>query len=307
MKKFTLFFLPLYIFASAHIFVLHRIDDNRHPFTNTSSKELIKYFEYIKQHNYKVVKLSTLAKMIENKQKLNKIVSFTIDDSYKSFYKNGLPLFKKYHFPFTLFVYVKATDKHYGDFMNWKQVKECEKYGEIGVHSYAHPHLAKLSNEAIKKDTQKAINILKKHLGYTPNMYAYPYGEYDNRVKNIINKYFKIIANQNPGAVDLNTPINDIDRIALTGKVDISKKLKIEKLYINNLNIKREKNKIVKISGYTKYPYINIYITSLGWKRVKTKNGFFTYTPNFELKKYRNRVILRYNYKMISKMILKER
>ena len=306
MRYLFLFFLPLWLFAEAHLFVLHRIDDNRHPYTNTSSKELVKYFEYIKSHGYKAVKLSTLVKMQKEGKNIDKIVVFTIDDSYKSFYKNGLPVFKKYHIPFTLFVYTKATTQKWGDFMSWKQVKECAKYGELGVHSWAHPHLAKISSEAIIKDTKKAIDAFKKYTGYVPDMYAYPYGEYDERVTKIIKSFFPIIANQNPGAYSLSSPADDIDRFALTGTVDISKKLKIKVLHIKNLQIVREKNKIVKISGYTDKPYVNVYITKLGWKGVKVKNGYFEYKPGFELKKYRNRIIIRYNYEMISRLILKE-
>jgi len=304
--RFLLFFLPLWLFAEAHLFVLHRIDDNRHPYTNTSSKELIKYFKYIKTHGYKPVRLSTLIKMQKDGKNIDKIVVFTIDDSFKSFYKNGFPLFKKYKIPFTLFVYTKATTQHWGDFMSWNEVKNCAKYGELGVHSWAHPHLAKLSNKEIITDTKKAIGAFKKHIGSVPDMYAYPYGEYNERVKKIINSFFPVIANQNPGAYGPNSSQNDIDRIALTGKVDISKKLKIKILHIKNLQIKRNKNKVTKISGNTDKPYVNIYITKLGWKGIKVKNGYFEYKPDFTLKKYRNRVIIRYNYEMISKLILKE-
>ena len=306
MKKLIFFLIPIFLLAEAHIFVLHRIDDNRHPSTNTSKEELIKYFEYLKKNNYKVVTLSTLIKMQKQNLPLDKIVVFTIDDGYKSFYKNALPLFKKYNYPFTLFIYVKATNEKWGDFMTWEQVKNSNKFGEIGIHSYAHPHLPKLSNEEIIKDTKKAIEVFKKNLGFVPNMYAYPYGEYNKRVKEIINRYFKIIANQNPGAFDKSTPINDIDRIALIGKVNIKNKLKIKVLKIKNLQINKENNIIKKISGYVDKKVVEIYITDFGWKRVKVKNGYFEYYPNFKLKRYRNRVIIRYNYEMISKLILKE-
>ncbi len=303
-----LFLLPILLFAEAHIFVLHRVDDFRHPYTNTSSKELKKYFDYIKKHNYKVVKLSTFVKMIKEKKPINNIVVFTIDDSFKSFYKHGLPLFIKYHYPFTLFVYGEATTERWGDFMSWAQVKECAKHGELGVHSWAHPHLAMLSNKAIVNDTKKAINAFKKYMGYVPDMYAYPYGEYDKRVKKIINKFFPIIANQNVGAIDYTTPLNDLDRIALTGKVNIANKLKLKRLHLKSLNIERKSSKIIKITGELEKnaPYVNIYITKLGWKGVKVKNRKFVYKPNFTLKKYRNRVIIRYNNKIISKLILKE-
>jgi len=309
MKKLIYFLFSVFLLADAHIFVLHRIDDFRHPYTNTSSKELKKYFDYLKKHQYNVITLSKLVAKIKNKKNIDKDVVFCIDDSYKSFYKNGLVLFKKYHFPFTLFVYVKATNEKWGDFMSWKQVKECAKYGEIGIHSFAHPHLPLLNNKKIEVDTKKAIEVFKKHMGYVPNMYAYPYGEYNKRVKNIISKYFKIIANQNIGAIDFTTSINDLDRIALTGKVDITKKLKLTKLHLKSLKIKKNKNKILQISGelIDKIPYVNIYITDFGWKYyIKVTNNKFTFSPNFNLKRFRNRVIIRYNYKIISKLILKE-
>ena len=304
MKKLILFF-PFFLFA-AHIFVLHRVDDFRYPSTNISSKLLEKDIKYLISHNYKIVKLSTLVKRIENNESVKNYAVFTIDDSFKSFYKNGIPIFKKYNVPFTLFVYVESAEEHFGDYMTWNQIKQTQKYGELGIHSWAHPHLAKLSNEEIKKDTQKAIFYFKKHLGYVPNMYAYPYGEYNDRVKNIIKKYFKVICNQNAGAVNKNSPIDDLDRIAITGNVNIAKKLKIDILNVKNLKIIRDKNTITEISGKVKYPYVFIYITKFGWKKVKTNNGYFDYKPNFTLKKYRNRVIIRYNNKIKTKLILKE-
>jgi len=307
MKNFFLFFIPILLFAEAHIFVLHRIDDFRHPYTNTSSKELKKYLDYLKQHNYKVVKLSTLIQMIKEKKPIDKTVVFTIDDSYKSFYKNGFPLFKKYNYPFTLFVYEKATTYKWGDFMSWDEVKEVGKYAELGVHSWAHPHLPSLSDKEIIKDIKKAIEVFKKYTGYVPDIYSYPYGEYDKRVKKIIKKFFPYIVNQNPGAIDLTTPLDDIDRIALTGTVNIEKKLKIKRLHAD-IEIIRDKNRIIEIKGkvFDKIPYVNIYLTKLGWVyKVPVKNGIFSYKPNFELKRYRNRVIIKYNYKMISKMVIK--
>jgi peptidoglycan/xylan/chitin deacetylase (PgdA/CDA1 family) len=304
--RFLLFFLPFLLLADAHIFVLHRIGDNRYPSTNTSINKLEKYLKYVTTNGYKVVTLSKLAKMIKNKENIDKVVVFCEDDGYKSFYKNGLPLFKKYKVPFTLFVYTKATTQKWGDFMSWKEVRKASEYGELGVHSWAHPHLAKLSNQQIIKNTKKAIGVFKKYIGYVPKMYAYPYGEYDERVKKIISKYFDVIVNQNSGAVNLDSSLNDLDRIALTGRVNIAKKLKIKVLDIKDLKIKRKGNKIIAISGRVNKPYVNIYITGFGWKGVKVKNGFFYLRPEFKLKRYRNRVIIRYNYEMISKLILKE-
>ena len=191
MKYFLLLCLSyLYLNANAHIFVYHRFGDSKHESTNTSLQELEKEFEYFKANNYKVVTVSKIVEKLKNKEQIpNNWVAFTIDDAYKSFYQNGLELFKKYNYPFTLFVYVEATQKKYPDFMTWDEIKEASKYGEIELHSYSHKQLVKLTNEEIIKDTNLALEIFEKNLGFKPKAYSYPYGEYDERVKNEIKNF----------------------------------------------------------------------------------------------------------------------
>ena len=79
--------------------------------------------------------------------------------------------------------------------MTWDEIKEASKYGEIELHSYSHKQLVKLTNEEIIKDTNLALEIFEKNLGFKPKAYSYPYGEYDEKVKNDYGKnnykYFK--------------------------------------------------------------------------------------------------------------------
>ena len=83
------------IFANAHIFVYHRFSDDRYPTANTTNKELIKQFEYFKTNNYKVVSLNKIIDKLEKNESIpDKWVALTIDDAYKSFYENGLEIFK---------------------------------------------------------------------------------------------------------------------------------------------------------------------------------------------------------------------
>ena len=212
-------FLPLYLFCDAKVFIYHRFDDPKHQSTNTntSTKELKAQFEYFKTNNYEVVPLEKILNKLKNKEDIpSNWVALTIDDTYKSFYQNGLKLFKEYNYPFTLFVYVEATENRYGDFMTWDELKEVKKYGEVELHSYSHPSLIKLSNEDIAKDTQKAIDIFEKNMGYKAKIYSYPFGEYDDRVKNEILKFgFDSILNQNNGSVNSKSDIFNINRIAL--------------------------------------------------------------------------------------------
>ena len=310
---FLIFISYLYLQADVHIFVYHRFGDYKHNATNTSVKELTKEFEYFKTHNYQVVPIEQILKRIEQKQSIpDNWIALTIDDSYKSFYHNGLPLFKKYGYPFNLNIYVEATQRHYGDFMSWDQIKEASKYGTIGLHSYSHPHLTKISLEEVKQDTQKAYDIFVKNMGYKPEIYVYPYGEYNQKIKNIIKKFgFKTILNQNIGTVTKQSDIFDINRIALVGKVNIKTKLRyktFDALWIKPKSFPENGVlKEIKVKVDPKYKKLKLYITKEGWRDIQVKNGMVDIKLNLYLKNSRTRLMLGPDvYTISNKLITKQ-
>jgi len=311
MKYFLLLCLSyLYLNANAHVFVYHRFGDSKHESTNTSLQELKKEFEYFKTNNYKVVTVSKIVEKLKNKEKIpNNWIAFTIDDAYKSFYQNGLELFKKYNYPFTLFVYVEATQKKYPDFMTWNEIKEASKYGEIQLHSYSHKQLVKLTNEEITKDTNLALEIFEKNLGFKPKAYSYPYGEYDDRVKNEIKNFgFEYIMNQNNGSVNEKSDLFDLNRIALVGKINLEEKIKYKTLEANWIepqvypkdgilkHVKVEVNKDIKDA--------KLFISTYGWQDIKVKNGIIDIKLDKKLNLNRNRIAISTDYYTISNKLL---
>ena len=300
------------LWADAHIFVYHRFGDSRHSATNTSLAVLKKQFDYFKTHGYEVVPLSRLVGALRNGEPVpDRWVILTIDDSFKSFYRNGLPIFKRYGYPFTLFVYVKATEERYGDFMNWDQVREAAKYGEIGYHSYAHAHMVSLSDEALRKDFQKGLALMRKRLGFMPRSFAYPYGEYDARVKKIAESYgFAVICNQNVGAVSAKSDRYDLNRIALTGDPTLSDKLRLKFLPATWISPKKwPKNGVVgrvkiRIDEPQKAKKGWLYLTGYGWKKVPIVDNEVDVDLNRPLKYRRSRLILKLRRDKISTKIL---
>ncbi len=297
--KLLLLLSPYLLLADGHIFVYHRFDDNRYPTTNISTHTLKKEFNYLKKHNYKVVPLINIVKKIQAGEKVpDKWVAFSIDDGFKSFYTNGLPIFKRYGYPFTLFIAVKYTQEKYRDYVSWKQLKEIVKYGSVEFHSYGHGHFGRMSNAQIKADMDKGLAFMKKHLNYQPKLFVYPYGEYDNRVEKIVNSYgFEAVFNQNMGAVNGScSNAYDIDRSAVVGSN--SKDFKLY-LYFKELcgvhfnkPLSFPKNKIVKTVEVTlddkSIKSADIFISNHGWKKVKVKNGKIIYHANKRV--YRDRI-----------------
>ncbi len=304
--------LSLTLWADAHIFVYHRFGDEKHASTNTSLAILKEQFEFFKQHDYKVISLQTLSRALKNTEKIpDNWVVLCIDDSYKSFFDNALPLFKEYDYPFALFVYIEATDRGYGDFMSWPQIREASRYGEIGLHSYAHKHMVSMSADAIKEDTIKGKNSFVKELGYAPKYYAYPYGEFDTKVKKAISSFgFDLILNQNVGAVSHKSPQNDLDRIALTGDVPLKPKLRIKYLdalwhWPKSYPVNGKLNKI----HVTMPPSISraeLYISGGEWEYITVKEGEFKREQPYPLTKRRTRVIIKSGNAYTSKIIVKE-
>ena len=182
MRRFLLAFLLVFVSvptleADAIVFVYHRFNDTKHQSTSISNKKLRADFQYLKDNGYSVVKLSELAEILKSRRPIPpKTVALTIDDGYRSFYTNGLPIFKEFGYPFTLYVYTKATEKKYRDYMTWDELKETTSYGELGLHSFDHPHLTYLGNEQIVDDTKKASQLFEKRMGFHPASYAYRYG-----------------------------------------------------------------------------------------------------------------------------------
>lgn len=300
----------IYLSANAHVFVYHRFGDDRHQSTNTTLKELEKEFVYFKDHGYKVVPMMDIVNRLKNKMEVpNNWVAFNIDDSYKSFYENGLPLFKKYNYPFTLFVYVEATEKNYNDFMSWEQIKDASNYGEIALHSYGHKHLTKQTNKEIYDDTKLSYEIFENKMGFKPKGYVYPYGEYDERVKSVIKQFdFKYIANQSSGSVNIKSDRFDINRVALVGDVNLKEKLKYKTLEATWIEPKQTPKdgilRRVKVKVNPDIKNIKLYLSGYGWQDIKVKNGIIDVILNKKLKFSRNRVAISPNYYTISSKLL---
>jgi len=310
----SLFFLPLFLFGDAHIFVYHRFGDSRYPTTDTSIKELKKEFDYFKNNGYKVIKLDTLVDALKNHKKIDdNWVVLTIDDNFKSFYQNGLKIFKEYHYPFSLFVYVEATQKKYPDYTSWKELKEIARYGSIEFHSYSHPHMTYKSDEYLREDFKKGLKLIKEKLGITPKYFAYPYGEYDKRVQNIAKEFgFKGILNQNIGAIGKYGDIYDLDRNALVGKSNLQRDLSYKELHIHIIEPKSyPKNGILKkimAKLYDKNPKVaGYYLSGYGWQKLKVKQGIIEQTVDKKLIKSRNRLILNVGKKIKAKLLIKDK
>jgi len=202
-------------------FVYHRFGDNRYPSTNISIEDFQKHLQYLSDNNFNVITLGKAVQLIKNKSAIaEKTVVLTIDDGYKSFLEFGMPLLRKYGYKATLFVNTNASGS---DLLNWDEIIKLKEEGiEIGNHSHNHPYFVNNKKEEIisvfKADLEVSQKIFIEKLGYSPDLYAFPYGEFTNGMKDELQKLgFRAATAQNSGVISGFSDLYALPRFPLAG------------------------------------------------------------------------------------------
>ena len=130
-----------------------------------------------------------------------KCVWISFDDGEISVYEKAFPVLKKRNIPFTMFIIAGQVGKK--DFDNleictWDQLREMRDSGLVsfGVHTYDMHYLEnnkpifsyKHNHEAFYLDTVKSIEVMKKELGVTADSIAYPYGDTNDELTEIVKR-----------------------------------------------------------------------------------------------------------------------
>ncbi len=195
----------------------HRFNENKYSSTNIQVDVFKEQLEIIKKSNYKFYNPIDFGENFNLSKKEKKIL-ITIDDAFLSFYINAWPLLKKNKIPFILFVSTEPVGKN--GYMNWQQIKEVEKedFAYIGNHSHSHKYLVDLNKKDFLEDINKANNIFIKELGYNPKYFSYPFGEYNDYIKNYITKNFDYAFGQHSGVIDINKDKYELPRFPINEK-----------------------------------------------------------------------------------------
>ncbi len=181
----------------------HRFNENKYPSTNIQMDVFLKHIELIKNFDYEFIHPNEFKKRFNTPKKKKKIL-LTVDDAFKSFYDFAWPILKEKKIPFILFVSTEPVGKR--GYMTWEQIKEIdkEKFAVIGHHSHSHEYLIEESNQNFIKDIEKANIIFNEKIGYVPELFSYPFGEYSEFMRNYISNNFAYAFGQHSGVIDVN-------------------------------------------------------------------------------------------------------
>jgi len=155
----------------------------------TTPEALDQEFAYLKAGGYESIGFEDLENRLKSGKALpRKPVIICFDDGPETQYVYALPLLKKYSFIATFFLFTNAVGRK--NYLSWDQVLQLSADGmQIGCHSMFHPYLTQIGNE---KDLWREIagskERLEAHLGKPVTAFAYPFGQYNNHIVELVEK-----------------------------------------------------------------------------------------------------------------------
>ncbi|QCF27860.1 polysaccharide deacetylase family protein [Hydrocarboniclastica marina] len=174
--------------AALVILQYHHISDETPAATSTSPELFRQQLERINELGLKVVNLEKgTTEALVPPEISPQQVALTFDDAYESVYTTAWPILEQARLPFTVFVNTDAIERKSAGYMSWEQLRELaeSELVTIGNHTSDHRHLVAVPGESrdqlnarVDSALSNADNTLKRRLGLSPRLFAYPYGEY---------------------------------------------------------------------------------------------------------------------------------
>ena len=202
----------------ASVLMYHRFGEDKYPTTNIKMDQFSDHIKELIKTKYNVIKIQDGLNAIQNISLVkDRSVIITIDDAYSSVFNNAWPILKKYGLPFTLFVSTDVIDNKTPGYMSWKEIRILRDNGvTIGSQTKSHPHMHNLNENQIVRELEFSNSRFVQEIGSKPEIFAYPYGEYNlNVLEKIKSNGFKAAFGQHSGVAHLSLGLYQLPRFAM--------------------------------------------------------------------------------------------
>ena len=206
---------------SAVVFMYHKFGIDKYPTTSVTLDQFDSHLKEFSKEKYSLESIEFIIDTIINDGELpENTIGISIDDADKSFYEVGWPMFKENNIPVTLFVNTSTIHKNNKNYLNWDQIRELKAEGvSIGAHSHSHYHMSDLTIEEVRNEIEISNNIFLRELGEIPSLFAFPYGETNEEIINLLKEYkFKVAFGQHSGVINETSNFYYLPRFSLNEK-----------------------------------------------------------------------------------------
>jgi peptidoglycan/xylan/chitin deacetylase (PgdA/CDA1 family) len=144
----------------------------------------------------------TFSDVVANPSPARPTLAVTFDDNYRSVLEVAKPILDRYGYPGTLYVptdwvgdrrpmtwsgidrWLGTEHEHELHSLTWEELRGLDAAGwEIGSHTCSHPHLQQLPDTELARELEESKARIEAELGKPCTSLAYPYGDWDERVR----------------------------------------------------------------------------------------------------------------------------
>lgn len=150
----------------------------------------------LKKEGYQVVDLGEAVQRMISRNIMHKMITITFDDAYTSIFEHAFPILRELGYTATIFVPTGFIGRTYeslngssimGSVMSWEMLSELSSNGFIiGSHSVTHRNMMQLKYVDLKNECEDSYRSLEEHLGCRNIYFAYPFGLYNEIVKETV-------------------------------------------------------------------------------------------------------------------------
>lgn len=148
----------------------------------------------------------------------------TFDDGYQTVYEEAFPVLQRYGMSATAFLTVgeKGTATPAGrlpslsgrSMLSWHEIREMQRWGiAFGAHTLTHPDLTRLPADRLEAEVCGSKTVIEDALGVSVASFAYPYGRYDPRSRELVRQHFTCACSDRLGLVTLRSDVYALERV----------------------------------------------------------------------------------------------
>jgi len=159
-------------------------------------------FVALQEKGYRTLDLcEAICLLRSGKQIPEKCVVITFDDGFQGVYENAFPMLRRLGMTATVFLSVggqcpsgfagRLSSLEGRSMLSWEEIREMHSAGiTFGAHTLTHPDLTGMAFDKVEEELLGSKRIIEDALGVEVTTFAYPFGRYDTRVRELVGNHF---------------------------------------------------------------------------------------------------------------------
>jgi len=205
----------------------HHVSESTPASTSISPDRFAEHMRWLVDNEFVVASLPDSLVRLRSGETLPEYHAvITFDDGYRNIYDNAFPVLRELGLPFTIFVNPEPHDADKSAWLSWEQLREMSKAGAtIANHTSSHAFLVRrLDGESeaawlgrIRGEFENADGRISEETGQNHRLLAYPYGESNPTIRELVRELGYTAFGQQSGAVGRDSDFVNLPRFPLSG------------------------------------------------------------------------------------------